>query len=344
MSYDIFISYRRTDQALAGALVAALEARKVEVWWDQNIEGGEDWRDAIVEGLTNSRAMVILFSAACNSSKQLRKELAIADTLEKEVIPVLIEDTQPKGHFLYELAVLNWLQIHPNPETKIEGLADRLVRELDLEAPAATPAFQPTPIDETGADAEAPAPIREAPAPASARPAEAPPIEARAVEKVVKAAQAKERSAKDLRDFLPFKWYELLIAGVAGLLAALGSLDPTAGMDYPLLEVPLFMLLILLLIALVVFPFRYYFRRRRVWRAVRSYFLSTMTIAVVCGFLYGIHPTYYEPEAGLAGSMAIMMSGTLIMVAALSTVAFSIYGLLHFQRTLRSFNRNVEAI
>jgi len=56
MAYDIFISCRRTDQPVARALVEQLEARGVKVWWDQKIEGGEDWRDAIVAGLEAAEA------------------------------------------------------------------------------------------------------------------------------------------------------------------------------------------------------------------------------------------------------------------------------------------------
>ncbi|MEL6957193.1 MAG: toll/interleukin-1 receptor domain-containing protein, partial [Pseudomonadota bacterium] len=126
MDYDIFISYRRTDQPVARELVQQLESRGVRVWWDQKIEGGEDWRDAIVAGLESAHALVILFSSECNESKQLKKEMAIADTLDKLVIPVLIEDTKPKGHFLYELAARNWIQVFPNPESRDSDLAERL--------------------------------------------------------------------------------------------------------------------------------------------------------------------------------------------------------------------------
>ena len=72
MTYDIFISYRRTDQELTKAVVDELTSRGVKVWWDGFIEGGEDWRGAIVEGLSESTALVILFSEACNQSKQLK--------------------------------------------------------------------------------------------------------------------------------------------------------------------------------------------------------------------------------------------------------------------------------
>ncbi len=130
MSYDIFLSYSRTDKALAERFVQAAATRGLQVWYDQFISGGTDWRDTIVAALRNSRALVILFSEASNASRQLIKELAIADNFAKLVIPVLIENTEPRGAYLYEMASRNWINLYPDPESRIEALVDRLAGQL----------------------------------------------------------------------------------------------------------------------------------------------------------------------------------------------------------------------
>jgi hypothetical protein len=161
---DIFVSYRRTDKDFVEKLVPVLERLGPSVWWDADIEGGDDWRDSIVEHLAASRCLVIVFSEACNTSKQLKKELAVADHLDKAVIPVLIEQTEPRGFFLYELAPLNWISIHPAPMDKLDSVAHILVERLEEEgwealpvtAPAALAPFAP-PVPQTSAAAVAPA-------------------------------------------------------------------------------------------------------------------------------------------------------------------------------------------
>lgn len=330
MANDIFLSYRRTDQALARELVSALEAQGLEVWWDQEIEGGEDWREAIVEGLSSAKALVILFSSHCNSSKQLKKELAIADTLDKEVIPVLIEDTQPKGHYLYELAARNWLQVHPNPETKMADLAVRLARELG------TPRRDMS--DLAGGDVKG-GPGRESMMEGvPAAQAEAPPLSADTVEKVVEATQEKESHEKDRRDFMPFKWYELIaILGFAGLVGYVQE-DPAL----QLYDFMMFAVLLLLAYAALVFPIRYFFRRRRVGRATRFYFLSTIPLALLTGVAATFHPEFASGQN--LGDLGVNIIVGLVLLFLFSLVSFSIYGLLHFQRTMRSFKRNVETI
>jgi hypothetical protein len=127
MKHDIFISYRRSDRELVANVVRRLEQRGVGVWYDVEIEGGADWRETIVEALTQSDMLVIFFSEDCNNSRQLKKELAIADNLGKPVVPILIENTQPRGAYLYELADRNWIQAFPDPMSKVDELVEHLI-------------------------------------------------------------------------------------------------------------------------------------------------------------------------------------------------------------------------
>lgn len=135
MGSDIFLSYSRADHELAERFVEAAAARGISVWFDVQIEGGENWRERIVEALGSAAAVVILFSEHSNKSTQLIKELALADNLRKRVVPVLIAGCEPRGAYLYELASLNWINIYPNPENRLAGLVDTLIAQLDLRRP-----------------------------------------------------------------------------------------------------------------------------------------------------------------------------------------------------------------
>ena len=127
----LFVSYRRTDREFVEALVNLLEGRGIPVSWDADIEGGADWRDSIVSHIMASQFVVIVFSESCNGSKQLKKELDVADRLNKEVVPVLIERAEPRGFFLFELGRLNWISIYPDPMSKLIPLADDLVSMIE---------------------------------------------------------------------------------------------------------------------------------------------------------------------------------------------------------------------
>ncbi|MEL6257783.1 MAG: toll/interleukin-1 receptor domain-containing protein [Pseudomonadota bacterium] len=332
MSYDFFISYRRTDKPLVEKVVRALEARGGAVWWDAVIEGGEDWRDAIIEGLSQSETMVIFFSEACNSSKQLKKELAAADAMDKTIVPVIIEDTQPKGHFLYELASRNWINALPDPSEKTDALAERLFEEIRNDRPHADRVA-------LGTAASVAAPMEQsAPAEPSA-PKDPPPASVADVEREIDA----KRVQKDLRDFLPFKWYEVLIAAVLGVLGGFstgadGSPATAAGMDALLFGVTS-----LAGIATLVFPFRYFGRGRRVRRAARMYLASVGTIAVLAGIIAAFHPEFASGDGLLVDSIVNIIAFGIIF-GMFSIMAFVIYGALHFQRAVKSYKTNMETI
>ena len=328
MAHDIFISYRRVDQKLAKAVVEGLASRGVRVWWDGEIEGGEDWREAIAENLGVSNALVILFSDACNDSKQLKKELALADTLDKTIVPVLIEDTKPRGHYLYELAAINWLQIHPNPETKIDGLVTRLISELEIDTGASAPGFTAEPI-----------PSDTAPEPEQS-------VEPRALERKVEEKVSAKKKERARRDFLPFKWYEVLIAVlVAGMMQAAVTDDLNdPNRIVPYWDPALAFFLVLGLIALIVFPFRYYVRRRRVGQAFRSFVASNLVLGGAFAAIASFHPDFYDEALSQGENVWIMAIAMLIIVVVMTCIAFAVYGLLHFQRSIRSFEQHVDKI
>ena len=126
MSGEIFISYRRSDQAKAELLHRLLKERGVESWYDALLGAGEDWRTKTAEALEKAPIFVLLFSQAASESTDIAKELAAATLEKKLVVPVRIENIRPKGAFLYELASRNWVDAYEDTGAKLAKLADDL--------------------------------------------------------------------------------------------------------------------------------------------------------------------------------------------------------------------------
>ncbi len=128
MAAEIFISYRRADQARAQLLHSQLRAQGVEAWYDALVGPGEDWRIATAKALEDSRIFVLLFSANAAQSSDIAKELAAAVLEKKLIVPVRLENIAPKGAFLYELASRNWINAYADTETKLAELATGLAK------------------------------------------------------------------------------------------------------------------------------------------------------------------------------------------------------------------------
>lgn len=367
MKYDIFISYRRSDRELVAHIVRKLEERGASVWYDAEIEGGADWREIIVEALSSSDMLVIFFSEACNQSRQLKKELAVADNMEKPVIPILIEDTKPKGAYLYELADRNWLQAYPDPMSHAGHIVDHLIA-LAEKSPGGLEgiAGKRTPNDllaKKSADKpsapSAPQPAtEEAAAPESGVSyAEISPelgdvfndaMQGRTGPRAEDYIGKKSKTAKKtehLNDILPFRWIDLLFLIPLGAAFTWFVLD--SGMDAgdsaasDVVGIGIFLMAMVGLYGALVFPFRYYMRRRRPIHALTRYILSSLILyAVVIGTFVigdsiGLFP-YDEP-----GEIALVFGGIWL---GFMVVAFIIYGILATQRALRAFRSNITKV
>src|ERR1700760_4963419 len=128
MAGEIFISYRRADAVWARLLYDRLHAEGIEAWYDAQVGAGQDWRLATANALEASRIFVLLFTANAAMSSDIAKELAAAVLEKKLIVPVRLENIQPKGAFLYELASRNWINAFEDTEAKLEELARGLAQ------------------------------------------------------------------------------------------------------------------------------------------------------------------------------------------------------------------------
>ena len=71
---DVFVSYARSDKARVAPLVAALEAQGWSVWWDPEIEAGQQFDDQIEAELTAAKAVLVVWTPTSVASRWVRGE------------------------------------------------------------------------------------------------------------------------------------------------------------------------------------------------------------------------------------------------------------------------------
>ncbi len=351
MKHDVFVSYRRSDREFVASVVRRLESRGIECWYDAEIEGGADWRETIVEALSESSMLVIFFSEDSNNSRQLKKELAVADSLGKPIVPVLIEDAQPRGAYLYELADRNWIKAFPDPPSKIPELVEHLAVLTGKSNGGLMGGGEP------GARAPAPA-AASAPAAAADKQLD------RAVSEFIDGADGGERPAPTstsayigrvgdegrpvpkLNDVPPFRWIDLAVLVPGWIAIAAWRIMSTAGgpaseLDRGTATIALLCLAFAGLYGSLVFPVRYFLRHRAVMDALMKY-LGTSLMFLVAGagiILSGMDKGYLQ---GADFLLYLRYAGLAWVV--FTIIAFAVYGVLAGQRAIRSFRTNLRKI
>lgn len=170
MAHDVFVSHSAKDKVASDALVACLERSGLRCWVaPRDILPGASWASAILAAISESAAMIVVFSNNANASHHIQREVERAITQGIPVIPLRIEDVMPRGDLEYFLSSAHWMDaITPPIERHFENLAAQVRRLLGRpEVPAAAPlavspqppvALPPAPVSAATSPPVAPAP------------------------------------------------------------------------------------------------------------------------------------------------------------------------------------------
>ena len=106
---DIFISYKREDQATARKLADALEREGLSVWWDPKLRVGEHFDDVIEKALNEAKCVIVMWSNLSVNSEYVKSEATEA-LEQKKLVPVKIEDVNLPFRFkrVQTLSLHDW--------------------------------------------------------------------------------------------------------------------------------------------------------------------------------------------------------------------------------------------
>lgn len=125
----IFLSHARTDRLQASAVRQMLLDQGIQVWWDDDIVGGDGWRDRIAERLEKSAAVLTLWSDQSVSRDAVREEAARAQTQRKLVHAKLDQADLPYGfgetHYI-DLRSWDGTATHESWRKLVQALQDKL--------------------------------------------------------------------------------------------------------------------------------------------------------------------------------------------------------------------------
>src|SRR4051812_28078032 len=114
MVRDAFLSYSKIDKSAADEVCRILEKAGVKCWIaPRNIPPGATWADSIVRAIAECRAMLLFCSANTSASKQMIRELQLADEASLPILPVRLADVRLEGGFSYYVNNRQWFDVFP---------------------------------------------------------------------------------------------------------------------------------------------------------------------------------------------------------------------------------------
>lgn len=139
----VFLSFAGADRETAAMVVQRLGGEGVQVWWDEHIDWGGNWMEAIEQALTNATAYVILVGAS-GIRRWVKPELQVALRRHWEdglpVFPLLLLPGITPEQLPPFLATVQARPLTLDPaQGDFAALAERLKRAQDKDSPLPAP-------------------------------------------------------------------------------------------------------------------------------------------------------------------------------------------------------------
>ena len=158
---DVFVSYKREDEARVGRLVTVLEGVGLSVWWDRGLPGGESWRQQIQTALDAAKCVIVVWTHESvgpagdfvrdEAGQAKRRGLLVPVLFDKVSPPLGFGETQAidlihwKGNardpFFQDLVAVIQAKLEGRPVPPAKGPMKRLVRRLTWSSLASTVGF-----------------------------------------------------------------------------------------------------------------------------------------------------------------------------------------------------------
>ncbi len=116
LARDVFISYSSKDKSSAFAVCSFLESNGIKCWIaPRDIPPGKKYAKSIMDGIKDSKLLVVIFSLNSNRSVHVSAEIERAMSKGDRIVPFRIEDVLPSGEMEYYLSGWHWLDAITQP-------------------------------------------------------------------------------------------------------------------------------------------------------------------------------------------------------------------------------------
>jgi serine/threonine kinase PknH len=86
----LFVSYPSQDRSAIDPLTTALRRARQQVWFDDELGGGEAWWKEILEQIRSCEVFIVALSNRLLESKPCQAELRYAQALQRPILPIRI--------------------------------------------------------------------------------------------------------------------------------------------------------------------------------------------------------------------------------------------------------------
>ncbi len=135
----LFVSYAHTDSGAVYPEMEWLHGQSHRMWYDEGIELGSEWSDAIAQAIEGCAQFLVFLSPTAVESKHVKEEIFYAFSKGKTILCIHLEPTTLTGGLEMRLGPFQAIHRHELTRDVYEG---KVLRTLSVESKAA-PGVEP---------------------------------------------------------------------------------------------------------------------------------------------------------------------------------------------------------
>jgi hypothetical protein len=124
----LFASYAHADDAVVFPELLRLHEAGYRIWYDEGINPAEEWPRSISRALITSKLVLVFLSLRSLASKWVQREIGLAVSREKELLPVYLESLQLPDELEFQIGQVQAIHRYT---LSPDGLFQQISRRLD---------------------------------------------------------------------------------------------------------------------------------------------------------------------------------------------------------------------
>ena len=118
--HDVFISYSRKNSDFALLLSKEMDDMGISYWYDvDGTYSGENYKNALVDAIDKTKLLLFISSKESNESPNVRKEISLAVSENKRILPIRIDDAPYAKSIRYDLSDIDWIDYTEEEHDKV---------------------------------------------------------------------------------------------------------------------------------------------------------------------------------------------------------------------------------
>ena len=108
----LFGSYAHKDMEIVFRLLKKLDRDRYRIWYDEGIEPGNEWPEVVGNAVINCTQFIVFMSPAAADSRNVRNEVNLAFTEDKEIIVVYLKKTDLSSGMKLQIGTVQFINLY----------------------------------------------------------------------------------------------------------------------------------------------------------------------------------------------------------------------------------------